>query len=371
MNCEIEFLPVGSESKAGDAIVVRYGDVASYDLMIIDGGDLETGEAAVSHVRRQFGQGSTITHVVLTHADADHASGLRQILRELPVANLWLHVPWLSAPASRPYFADKRWTDAGLEAAIKGEYDIVAEILDIAVEKGISIRQPFAGDMVGPFQVLSPTIAAYSVLLPQFDRTPDPDQSALEGIGCWIGKSARPGTLAAIFQKAVAVARKWIPETWYQERLIDGGVTTASNESSLVLYGDFPDRRILLTGDAGIQGLSIAAQSADSLGLRLQDFTFVQVPHHGSRRNVGPSILNRLLGSVRPQGESTFTAFVSAPKDDEKHPRQIVLNAFRRRGARVLLTQGRSVVYYGGFQPRPGYVNLDATPFSEVVEDYD
>lgn len=26
MNCEIEFLPVGSGSKAGDAIVVRYGD---------------------------------------------------------------------------------------------------------------------------------------------------------------------------------------------------------------------------------------------------------------------------------------------------------------------------------------------------------
>lgn len=42
MKCEIEFLPVGSASKAGDAIVVRYGEPDDFRLMLVDGGHAET-----------------------------------------------------------------------------------------------------------------------------------------------------------------------------------------------------------------------------------------------------------------------------------------------------------------------------------------
>jgi hypothetical protein len=52
MNCEIEFLPVGDASRPGDAIVVRYGDTSSYELMIVDGGNLASGEALVRHIRK-------------------------------------------------------------------------------------------------------------------------------------------------------------------------------------------------------------------------------------------------------------------------------------------------------------------------------
>jgi hypothetical protein len=41
LKCEIEFLAVGDGSKAGDAIVIRYGDVNAYNLMLIDGGHAE------------------------------------------------------------------------------------------------------------------------------------------------------------------------------------------------------------------------------------------------------------------------------------------------------------------------------------------
>ena len=118
MNCEIEFLPVGDASKAGNAIVVRYGPVSSYELMIIDGGNLDSGELLVDHVHSEFGRDAVISHVVLTHADADHASGLRKVLSELPIKNLWLHVPWLHAEALRSYFANKNWTTDGLVNAL-------------------------------------------------------------------------------------------------------------------------------------------------------------------------------------------------------------------------------------------------------------
>src|SRR5260370_10760704 len=139
MNCAIEFLPVGGASKAGDAIVVRYGDVSGFELMIVDGGNLDSGKALVAHVRNQFGAGAVVSHVVLTHCDADHASGLREVLTELPVRNFWLHVPWVFAGGARPYFANKTWTEDGLRRALQKEYDLIAELVQIATDRGIAI----------------------------------------------------------------------------------------------------------------------------------------------------------------------------------------------------------------------------------------
>lgn len=373
MNCEIEFLPVGDATKAGDAIVVRYGEVNSYELMVVDGGNLDSGKLLVEHVHEQFGKQAIISHVVLTHADADHASGLREVLSELSVGNLWLHIPWMSSAAARPYFANKNWTNDGLAAAIFKEYDLITDIVKLALEKKITIQQPFAGMAIGPLRVLSPNQKVYELLLPQFERTPDPDQAAIEATGFWIGKAPESNPFSQLFEKAVAKVQKWVKETWENERLKDAGVTSASNESSVVLYGDFgAGRRVLLTGDAGVWALTMAAYYAEQTGLPLQDFMFVQIPHHGSRRNVGPMILNCILGPIQPEGStSRFSAFVSAPKDDDTHPRKMVLNAFMRRGGRVIATQGIKKVFWGGFPSRPGYNPAEAMPFASQVEEYD
>ncbi len=377
MNCEIEFLPVGENSKAGDAIVVRYGNENNYKLMLIDGGHAETGKAIVEHIQTEFGRDSVLSHVLLTHPDGDHASGLREVLSELPVVNLWLHVPWLSASTARPYFADKRWTDEGLTKEIRRQYDMIDEIVTAAWEKEtVTVYQPFAGDTIGPFRVLSPSKYAYPLLLAQFDRTPDPDQEAIEQAGFWIGK--QPGEIAKFVEmalaKSMAKAPKWAQETWTNERLRDGGITSATNESSVVLYADCDGAgRVLLTGDAGVWALNRAADYALQNRLTLQDFSFVQIPHHGSRRNVGPTTLNRLLGPIQAESSSPrFSAYVSAPKDDDMHPRKIVLNAFLRRGGKLIATQGENRSYRGGFPRRPGYYPITETiAFASEVEDYD
>jgi beta-lactamase superfamily II metal-dependent hydrolase len=372
MNCEIEFLPVGDGSKPGDAIVVRYGEANSNELMVVDGGNSDSGKALVEHIRTEFGKDKEISHVVLTHCDADHASGLREVLSELPVKNLWLHIPWAHAAAARPYFANKNWTDDGLALALYKEYDLVAELVNLAFEKKtIRVCQPFAGMAIGPFHVLSPWERGYPFLLPQFDRTPDPDQPAIKAAGWWIGKA--PGFAANILEKTFAKVQKWVKESWDKELLKDGGVTSASNETSVVLYGDFGiGRRVLLTGDAGTWGLTMAALHAEQNGLPLKDFMFVQIPHHGSRRNVGPSILNRLVGPIQAESAGPrYSAFVSAPKNDDTHPRKMVINAFIRRGAKVCATQGANKCFPGGFPLRPNYGPADLMPFATQVEEYD
>lgn len=369
MKCEVEFLPVGDASKAGDAIVIRYGEPEAYELMLVDGGTLDTGETIVTHLHAEFGSAARLSHMVLTHSDADHASGLRKVLEDVPTTNLWLHIPWLHAEEALQLFRDKRWTDAGLTKAIKDKYAIISEIVDLALEKGCNIFLPFQGHKIGPFTVLAPNRATYNYLLPQFDRTPEPDQEAIEAASMWIGKST---LFAKLMELASKAAEKWTTESWDSERLREGGVTSASNESSVILYADLGvGSRLLLTGDAGVNALWWAHNYAQANGLPLQQFNFVQVPHHGSRRNVGPSVLDALLGPKEPQATNRFAAFVSAPKDDSSHPRKIVLNAFMRRGGKVIITQGTKKVHWGGFAPRANYVGADAVAFSATVEDYD
>jgi hypothetical protein len=372
MNFEIEFLPVGEASKPGDAIVVRYeADNNGFYLMVIDGGSVESGQQVVDHVTNYYGKDAVVANAVLTHCDGDHACGFREVLQGLDVRNVWMHVPWLAASGSLPYFADKKLTAEVLARKLRREYDLIDEIYELALKRQMKVFQPFAGQKIGPFTVLSPHQEIYELLLPQFDRTPEPDKAAIEGAGLWIGRP--PGLFGKIADKVIAKAEKWIKETWDNERLKDGGVTSATNESSVVLYGDFgQSRRVLLTGDAGNWALRLAAHQAQQSGLPVQNFSFVQIPHHGSRSNVGPSILNQLVGPILPKGSATkFAAYVSAPKDDESHPRKMVLNAFLRRGGSVVATQGVSTCYTIGYPFKSGYNAVGSMPFSEQVEDYD
>jgi len=371
MYCEVEFLAVGDASRAGDAIIIRYGYQHDYRLILVDGGTVDTGETIVNHLRRNFGPNPVLEHVVLSHSDGDHASGLRTVLEQIQVNNFWTHVPWYFSSEILHLFKNKTWTQEGLTKEIKDKYPIISELIDIATRRRIPIFFPFEGAVIGPFTVLSPSKYAYLHLLPQFDKTPEPDQQVLENLRFWLGKDQGSG-LRGLMTSLMDAVQEWITEDWYGERLKDGGITSASNETSTVLYADLMDsgRRYLLTADAGVNALSWAANYAESVGFVLREFSFVQVPHHGSRRNVGPTILNRLVGPIQPDNSLRFTAYVSAPKDDSKHPRKIVLNAFTRRGGDVKVTAGTDWLHPGGFPGRPGYYPTERLSIYSNVEDY-
>lgn len=84
----------------------------------------------------------------------------------------------------------------------------------------------------------------------------------------------------------------------------------------MITFFDFDGNKILLTSDAGVPALDKAADKIEQLGHELQSFSFVQVPHHGSKRNIGPTVLDRLVGAPRIFGQNaTYTAFVSASKE--------------------------------------------------------
>jgi beta-lactamase superfamily II metal-dependent hydrolase len=350
---EVDFLPVGNGEKSGDAIALRYGKNGEYAVHVIDGGTRESGANLVTHIQNYYGNPTRIDHLVCTHSDGDHASGLRDVLESFDVGAVWMNRPWLYAEELVDSFKDARWTVDGLRSRLRELFPVLVEIEELAESSGTPVYEAFQDQKIGAFTVLAPSRARYLELIPQFDRTP----------------AFKSENLGGLLEKAFKKVASWIEELWHLETLSEGEATTPPNEASIVQAVNIEDRILVFNGDAGIGALG---EAADYLGLEngLEKLRFFQVPHHGSKRNVSPSVLNRWIGEPVDEGEKRdITAFVSASKESETHPRKKVVNAFVRRGVSVHPTNGKTIRHSHNMPDRPGWSSLNPLEFSSVVEE--
>jgi beta-lactamase superfamily II metal-dependent hydrolase len=352
---EIDFLPVGNSN--GDAICIRYGnDTDGYFLHVVDGGFTDTADTIIKHIEKNYGTHYFIHHMVLSHADNDHATGLVGVLKHFKVVNLWMNRPWLYAADILPHMHGK-YELPGLIKKIRDMHPYLVELEDIATSKGTVIHDVFQGDLIGPFTVLAPSRGRYIDLLPDLDKTPTSYRD-----------SAADSTSGGFLKTLVEAAKKWLEETWDVETLSNNPEpTSASNETCVVQHGIIEGESILLTADVGPDGLTEAADYAESLGL-LKPPKFVQVPHHGSRRNVTPTVLDRWLGGKMAKGEKYGIAFCSVGKDKPQYPRGQVKNAFQRRGYPVHATRGAATSHFYGRKLRDGWKSSVPEPFDDKVE---
>jgi len=333
MDYEIEMLPVGDSN--GDAICVRYGTPDAFRVHLIDGGFTDTSDAVVNHVREYYGRNTSVDHALVSHGDNDHACGLIGALKSLPTRNIWMHRPWLYAPQIVDSFHGN-WTLAGLTKYIRDSHEYLVEFEAIANLRQIPIYAPFAGRRIGEgFVVLAPSEQRYISLLHALDKSPPSYKDKKGLLGAVLGGA----------RNVLDVVR----EAWDIETLDENPpATSASNETSVVQMGVFGAKRALLTADVGPDGLREAAQYARAMGL-FGSPNFVQVPHHGSRRNVTPSVLNEWLGApLEDRNARRGVAFCSVGKDADIYPRKKVKNAFMRRGYPVHATRGWTKRHHSG-----------------------
>jgi hypothetical protein len=141
----------------------------------------------------------------------------------------------------------------------------------------------------------------------------------------------------------VRLASAGMGSRWDFEPLPRDAATSAEDESSVVLYGEFEGRGVLLTSNAGIRALSDASTFAEHLGLGLPtNLRLMQVPNDGKPDHLSSRVLDRLVGERQPRDrrEYTKTAFMSAPHDSLPMGYRIVTDALKRRGALTFLSQG-------------------------------
>ena len=176
-------------------------------------------------------------------------------------------------------------------------------------------------------------------------------------------------TFATESSRQLSEAIDTIFENWNIETLSEDGQTSDKNESSVVLYGRIPNLQMLLTGDAGLQALTKAYDYSITQGINLKSCSFMQIPHHGGRRNISPSLLNKLIGPILlVNSPLTKVAYVNTSKDCPEHPKKSVSNAYQRRGVKVYATNGSIKCKYWGFEPRKGWTSATPIGFYNQVE---
>ena len=313
---EVDFLEVGN-TRSGDAIAVRHSAKGVHDIYVVDGGYLDDGARVVEHIRRHYEDPVYIDHVVLTHSDGDHANGLRSVLREFVVGKLWMNRPWRHVAALVPRFENVR-SRAWLAARLKKIYRGVAELERVARDEEVEIAPAFEGTRIGNLTVLSPSREAYLDRIAAAGRTP------------------------VVAEEEQILAEAYRRAEWGEENLKGGeNATSAENETSVVQFGEFCGKKVLLTGDAGTEGLLDAYVAGCVMGMDLDSLDLFQAPHHGSRANVSTEVLDLWLGEVVEEGTPPRQrAVVSANQNDRDHPSKAVLRALMHRGCRVYQTRG-------------------------------
>jgi beta-lactamase superfamily II metal-dependent hydrolase len=329
---EIDFLKVGAEGKSGDAIALRFPYQGSWVVVVVDGGFVDTGEELVEHVRRWYST-RHVNLVISTHPDADHINGLTPVLQGLDVDELFIHLPRLHR------------SDVGDWAA-----EAASSLVRVARQRNVAITEPFTGEsrFGGMLTIAGPTVEYYESLL---------DEARLGAVKAAFSSRGLGAAIGVAVQKLASRTLEYLPV----ETLTDLGETSECNNSSVITLLAIDGQRLLLTGDAGIPALTNAADYLETHPTAVLPIKHFQAPHHGSRHNLGPTILDRLLGSETSttRGDGSISASDKAPK----HPSPKVANALLRRGYPVYTNEKLGVCFpYGGMSYRPGWTPLPPLP---------
>lgn len=332
MSFEIDFLPIDGGVSLGDAIALRYGTGERQKVIVYDAGTQSTGLALAHHIRQHF-QTSKIDHLVASHPDAQHVAGLSVLLRQMQVGVLWMHRPWLHSEEIQAYFEFGNYQHPGLKEIWEAKLRDLYELEQLAFEKGVVIKEPFRGQWIGNFHVLSPDKDWYvDHLLPQFNQPIGSPNHLMRFLRC--------------LRKTAKRAVRWVAEQWDAEYLPEVGHTSAENESSVVLYSNLEDYHygVMLTGHAGVEALHAGLDYLKQLNIDpVKHLQFWQVPHHGALEHLSTQVLNRLLGEPLDSQPQTIrkVAFISTPKNSN-YPHPSISNALLRRGLKVVATQGKT-----------------------------
>lgn len=333
---EVDMLSVGD----ADAILVTRWVNGAAARVLIDGGNKGSASTVKSFLitrRIQY-----LDHIVCTHPHDDHAAGLIDLVgdRRFEFGKFWMHLPWMHVDLRTVEEALQKTSARRIAKIINESLETSGDLANTVWRRKQYIYEPFAGADVGFLKVCGPSSSFYKSLVCEFS-----DMARLAEF---------EGQLTARDRRIrMEMINSLFSETASDDGELGAEPTEPENDSSAILATTFGSDVFVFTSDAGLPGLYAAARAYPSL----QSCYWMQIPHHGSRRNVNEEIIKFFAPQV---------AFVSAAGTD-KHPRKKVVNAFEAVGTTVFSThypRHTHLWQYVGFVPsRPDY--SAAVSFSE------
>ncbi|MDL2216703.1 hypothetical protein LJB81_03085 [Desulfovibrio sp. OttesenSCG-928-M14] len=323
MGYEFDFFQVGEASKPGDATCFRFGDLlngGSQKICIIDAGTRATGLDMAQHIK-SFYNTSVVDFAFVTHPHDDHIQGFFSLIESCTVKNLVMHLPWVHSEELHRILDDGRRTPESVRSSLQRSLASLYSLQELAATYSVTVYDYF--NPLLPYlipseiKILGPSYEYYTSLLPEFLDTQAASTAATESL---------LGRVVSFFD--------FLMETL--EEPADNDVS-AMNNSSAILLVTIDGYRFLFTGDAGVPALDKAIDYAEQNAISVFQPNYFHIPHHGSKRNLGPMILDRICGEKQgifiSEEHCTNFALVSLAKEqNDKHPSKKVLNALRRRG---------------------------------------
>lgn len=311
-----------------DCILVTKWTNGARKTVLIDGGN--RGDFGTLRTFLHQRQLRSLDAVVCTHPHDDHAAGLLELLkdRSIGIGRAYLHIPQLHADLPRLREALRATAGSTEAACIQKSLETAEELYSAFDGRSIPVTEPFAGTAVEFLFVLGPSQSYYHQLIAEY---------------------ASPAGIQKIdIQQAVWSILHDHAADELDTELPENPQTTPENNSSVILafaYQNGPQiQRVLFTSDAGVPALQNVTQQYE-----LRNLYCMQVPHHGSRRNINPALIKLF---------SPKYAWVSA-EGSKKHPRHAVVNAFKQAGTAVYSThypeKGHLWLHLGVVPPRSGY----------------
>lgn len=272
---QVHLLPAGN----GDSILLEYGDGGPLHRVLIDGGTSPTWQT-VRQVLRALPEGERrFELVVVSHVDSDHIAGVLGATRarspKLEFDELWFNgYRHLTAaedfgPVQGERLTSYLWKRADRwNRAFDGQAVVVPDAGALPVH-----RLPGGLELT----LLSPTAASLAALIPKWERACrdaglDPQEEPPPPVP--------PGVepMGPIDVDALA-AEPFEP---------DGA---EANGSSIAFLAELDGRRVLFGADAHASVLEAAIARLPGGTVSVDAF---KLPHHGSRYNTSPALLQRV-----------------------------------------------------------------------------
>jgi beta-lactamase superfamily II metal-dependent hydrolase len=285
----VELLP----ARHGDAIWVEYGDEAAPHRVLIDGGATSsTRDVIVELIRNRIGSTADpdFELIVLTHIDADHLAGLLALFADRSVElrprdvwfNGWSHLPddRLGAKQAERLSAEIRrrglpWNDLFDGDAVRLQGTLTDPWPDSLP------RRTLPGGLT--LTLLSPTYRTLADLKPVWRKE-------VTAAGLIPGAAERPPEQDDRLGSDVPVPN---PAALSEEPFTSD--RSEANGASIAFLAEFEGASVLLTGDAHAPVLegSLRVLLAEH-GLERLPVDAFKLPHHGSRYNLSPGLLDRV-----------------------------------------------------------------------------
>lgn len=351
MGLEIDILSVGNGSKGGDAIAFRYGDLLSnppqQNLIIVDGGYSTNGDKLYEIVTERY-KTNKIYIVLLTHPDGDHVQGLKRLFEyeDIEVDYLIMHCPWNNPDLIKIEYEDGRITNNSIQERFKKTFSYVYELSILAKKKGTTIIEPCVGSYNladgATLKILAPNSKWYLKKILESDKTP----------ACGVSESSEiTFNIEDVFEDCkIGENVEW---------KYDDPHTTAINETCIVSLFEYGGNKMLFTGDIGREGLRLAVEEAKKLKISLTDLNIFVSPHHGSRKNMTPELMDEI--------KADFTIFSSPPYGDPHHPSRRLINKYIEKGHTLFSTK-KGEIHWGVECPKRNWGKAEKLSFLSEIE---